>query len=93
MLSPNAGHGVHRSDCQGRGKELMLYIYQELSASDRTNLKLHVSQCELCTDMLRHLRGLHRVLSSVKRTNPSPQLLAASRLLLSRALRSCRQSG
>jgi hypothetical protein len=69
-----------------------LYLYDELPDDARHELEQHLAHCAECTSELDSLRVFHSALTGLKGEDPSPSLLAASRMRLQEGLESAEQS-
>lgn len=80
-------------NCDWVGKNIQLYIYDELADDARYELEQHVARCGDCANELKSARELHSVLSRMPVQEPSPNLLASSRMKLQESLETAEQSG
>jgi len=80
-------------NCDWVGKNIQLYIYNELADDARYELEQHVARCGECAKELKSARGLYSMLSRLPVQEPSPNLLAASRMKLQESLEGAEQSG
>ncbi len=80
-------------NCEWSKKNILLYVYNELGDDARYELEQHVSRCADCTGELDELRALHGKLAAFSVQEPSPNLLASSRMRLSEALETTEQGG
>ena len=80
-------------NCDWVGKNIQLYIYDELADDARYELEQHVARCGECAKELKSARELHSVLSRMPVQEPSPNLLASSRMKLQESLETAEQSG
>ncbi|MBV9574268.1 MAG: HEAT repeat domain-containing protein [Acidobacteriales bacterium] len=78
--------------CEWVRENILLHIYNELPDDARYELEQHLGRCSSCTAELKAARKLHATLSEVV-AEPSPSLVAASRLRLQEALETAEQSG
>jgi hypothetical protein len=69
-----------------------LYLYDELPDDARHEVEQHLAKCPECTSELNSLRAFQSALTGLKGEDPSPSLLAASRMHLQEALESTQQS-
>jgi hypothetical protein len=69
-----------------------LYLYDELPDDARHEIEQHLAKCPDCTAEFNSLRQFHSALTGLKGEEPSPSLLAASRMQLQEALESAEQS-
>lgn len=77
--------------CEWVRENIMLYIYNELADDARYELEQHLSRCTDCAAELKSSRSLHTTLSQFPVEEPSPNLLAASRMRLQEALETAPQ--
>lgn len=73
-------------NCTELNENLVLYLYDELSAEQREVLEAHLAACADCRAQLEQTRGLHKVLSERPSPEPSPELLVHCRAALEEAL-------
>ncbi|HEY1463601.1 MAG TPA: HEAT repeat domain-containing protein [Terriglobales bacterium] len=78
-------------NCEWVKQNLLLYAYDELPDDARYELEQHLSRCADCTAELKLTRELHANLSTYKMQEPSPNLLASSRMRLQEALETAPQ--
>ena len=78
-------------NCEWVKGNLTLYIYDELGDDARFELDQHVSRCADCAAELKSLREFRAQMSTFPLAEPSPNLLAASRMRLQEALESAEQ--
>jgi hypothetical protein len=69
-----------------------LYLYDELPDDARHEVEQHLAKCADCTEEFNSLRVFHSALTGLKGDEPSPSLLASSRMRLQEALESAEQS-
>jgi len=79
--------------CEWVRENIMLYIYNELADDARYELEQHVARCPGCAAELKAGRKFHATVSQVPVEEPSPNLLAASRMRLQEALETAEQGG
>lgn len=79
-------------NCDWVKQNVALYVYEELPDDQRHELERHVERCESCSVELGAFRAFHSALRSVQVAEPSPNLLAASRMRLSEALEEAEQN-
>ncbi|HZQ69376.1 MAG TPA: HEAT repeat domain-containing protein [Terriglobales bacterium] len=77
--------------CEWVRENVMLYVYNELADDARYELEQHLSRCTDCAAELKASRKLHTTLSQFPVEEPSPNLLAASRMRLQEALETAPQ--
>ena len=69
-----------------------LYVYDEMSDGDRHELEQHLERCAECRAEIEALRSFKMTMASDAVPEPSPNLLAASRMRLQEALETATQS-
>lgn len=79
--------------CEWVQENIMLYIYNELADDARYELEQHVARCTACAAELKAGRKFHATVSQVVVEEPSPNLLASSRMRLQEALETAEQGG
>jgi len=79
--------------CEWVQENILLYIYNELPDDARYELEQHVARCTDCTAELKASRKFHATISQFPVEEPSPNLLAASRMQLQEALETTQQAG
>jgi len=72
--------------CEWVRENILLYVYNELPDDARYELEQHLARCTNCTVELKSTRKFHAVLSELPVEEPSPNLVAASRMRLQEAL-------
>src|SRR3954453_7113795 len=75
-------------NCEWTRANTALYIYDELKDDERYELERHVERCSGCKSELEAVRGFRMTMSATPLPEPSPNLLASSRMRLSEALES-----
>jgi hypothetical protein len=78
-------------NCDWVKENAFLYAYDELPDDQRIELEQHLNRCAGCAEEVKALRGLRDVMSAVPRLEPSPSLLADSRMKLQEALEIAQQ--
>jgi hypothetical protein len=78
-------------NCEWVRENIILFVYDELADDARHELEQHVHRCPDCALELKSARQFHEGMATVPVTEPSPNLLAASRMRLSEALESAEQ--
>lgn len=73
-------------NCEWSQQNLLLYAYDELPDDARYEMEQHLSRCPGCAAELKLTRELHAKLSTHAMQEPSPNLLASSRMRLQEAL-------
>ena len=79
--------------CEWVRENIVLFVYNELADDARYELEQHLARCQECTAELKAVRKFHGTLSSLAVEEPSPNLLAASRMRLQEALEMTEQGG
>jgi anti-sigma factor RsiW len=79
--------------CEWVQENILLYVYNELADDARYELEQHLSRCPECAAELKSARAFHATLSKLPVTEPTPNLLAASRMRLQEALETAPQGG
>lgn len=79
--------------CDWVKENIFLYVYNELPDDARYELEQHLARCTDCTAELKATRKFHGVLSELQVEEPSPNLVAASRMRLQEALETAEQGG
>jgi hypothetical protein len=78
--------------CEWVEQNIQLYLYEELADDARYELEQHVARCASCTRELKSARTFHAAISRFPLQEPSPNLLAASRVRLQDALETTEQA-
>jgi hypothetical protein len=79
--------------CEWVKENVLLYVYNELADDARYELEQHLARCPDCTAELKSTRKFHAVLSELPVEEPSPNMMAASRMKLQEALETTKQGG
>jgi hypothetical protein len=79
--------------CEWVKENILLHIYNELPDDARYELEQHLARCTDCAAELKAARKFHAVLSDLPVQEPTPNLLAASRMRLQEALETTSQGG
>ena len=79
--------------CEWVQENILLFIYNELADDARYELEQHLGRCPECATELKSARALHATLSKLPVAEPSPNLLAASRMRLQEGLETAPQGG
>jgi HEAT repeats/Putative zinc-finger len=79
--------------CEWLRENIVLYVYGELPDDARHELEQHVSRCADCAAELKAEQDFHALLSRDRAADPTPNLLAASRMRLQEALETAQQGG
>ena len=79
--------------CEWVQENILLHIYNELPDDTRYELEQHVARCGECAAELKATRQFHTAISQFPVDEPSPNLIAASRMRLQESLESAEQGG
>jgi hypothetical protein len=79
--------------CEWVKDNILLYVYNELADDARYELEQHLARCPNCAAELKGARSFHSTLSLFDVEEPSPNLLASSRMRLQEALETTEQGG
>ncbi len=79
--------------CEWVKENILLHVYGELADDARFELEQHLARCADCAAELKATRKFHAVVSELPVEDPSPNLLAASRMRLQEALETTEQGG
>lgn len=79
--------------CEWVRQNITLFVYGELADDARHELEQHVSRCFDCAAELKAEREFHALLSQDRAEEPTPNLLASSRMKLQEALETAEQGG
>jgi anti-sigma factor RsiW len=79
--------------CEWVRENILLFVYNELADDARYELEQHVARCADCAGELKSTRVFHATLSSLPVEEPTPNLLASSRMRLQEALETTEQGG
>jgi hypothetical protein len=79
-------------NCDWVKENAALYIYDELADDQRHELEQHVERCASCKLEVAAARDFRATMATVAVPEPSPNLVAASRMRLSEALETASQS-
>jgi len=77
--------------CEWVRENIVFHVYGELADDVRHELEQHVARCADCALELRAEQNFHELLSEDRAAEPSPNLLAASRMRLQEALETAPQ--
>ena len=77
--------------CEWVRENVLLYVYNELPDDARYELEQHVARCADCAGELKTTREFHATLSELPVEEPSPNLVAASRMRLQEGLETAEQ--
>jgi hypothetical protein len=79
--------------CEWVRENITLHVYGELADDARHELEQHVARCADCAAELKAEQDFHALLSQSHAEEPTPNLLAASRMKLQEALETAEQGG
>jgi HEAT repeats/Putative zinc-finger len=79
--------------CEWVQQNILLYLYNELADDARYELEQHVARCPTCSADLKAARRLHSALAALPVEEPTPNLLASSRMRLQESLETAEQGG
>ena len=79
--------------CEWVQENILLHIYNELPDDARYELEQHVARCTDCAAELKATRQFHATISQFPVDEPTPNLVAASRMRLQEALETTEQGG
>src|SRR5258706_5116289 len=79
--------------CEWVQQNIMLRVYDELADDARYELDQHVARCEACAAELAAAREFRQTMATVTVADPTPNLLASSRMRLQEALETAQQGG
>jgi hypothetical protein len=77
--------------CEWVKQNVLLYVYGELPDDARYELEQHLERCTNCTADLESTRKFHATVSEFAVDDPTPNLLASSRMRLQEALETTQQ--
>jgi len=77
--------------CEWVRENIVLHVYGELADDARHELEQHVARCADCALELKAEERFHALLAQDRAADPSPNLLASSRMRLQEALETARQ--
>jgi len=77
--------------CEWVKENVLLYVYNELPDDARYELEQHLARCADCSAELKTTRKFHTLLSELPVEEPSPNLVAASRMRLQEGLETAEQ--
>ncbi|MGB9071343.1 MAG: HEAT repeat domain-containing protein [Terriglobales bacterium] len=79
--------------CDWVKENTVFYVYNELEDDARYEVEQHLARCPECAAELKAVRKLHATLSQAAVAEPTPNLLAASRMGLQEALETAHPGG
>ena len=77
--------------CEWIKANAAFYLYDELPDDARHELEQHLRRCPACEKRMAEERALHTLMSALPAEEPSPNLLAASRMKLQESLETAEQ--
>lgn len=77
--------------CEWVRENIVLHVYGELADDARHELEQHIARCADCALELRAEQNFHELLSEERAEEPTPNLLASSRMRLQEALETAPQ--
>jgi hypothetical protein len=77
--------------CEWVKENVLLYVYNELADDARYELEQHLARCVDCAGELKSARKFHTMLSELPVEEPSPNLVASSRMRLQESLETAEQ--
>jgi len=79
--------------CEWVRENIVLQVYGELADDARHELEQHVARCADCALELKAEQNFHALLAQDRAEEPTPNLLASSRMRLQEALETAQQGG
>ncbi|SRR6266566_4446096 len=79
--------------CDWVRQNILFYVYNELEDDARYEVEQHLARCPECATELKAARKFHATLSGMTVAEPTPNLLAASRMRLQEALETTQPGG
>jgi anti-sigma factor RsiW len=79
--------------CDWVRQNVLFYVYNELEDDARYEVEQHLARCPECATELKAARKFHATLSEMPVAEPTPNLLASSRMRLQEALETTRPGG
>jgi len=79
--------------CDWVQQNILFYVYNELEDDARYEVEQHLARCPECANELKAARKFHATMSQNPVAEPTPNLLAASRMRLQEALETSTQGG
>lgn len=79
--------------CDWVRQNILFYVYNELEDDARYEVEQHLARCSECAIELKAARKFHATLSEMQVAEPTPNLLASSRMRLQEALETTRPGG
>src|SRR5579872_1112886 len=78
-------------NCEWVRENIVLQVYGELADDARHELEQHVARCADCAAELKAEQDFHKLLSQDRAADPTPNLVASSRMRLQEALETAQQ--
>lgn len=78
-------------NCEWVKSNITLYVYDEMPDDGRIELEQHAARCAECAQELKAVRGFRDMMGALDQPEPSPNLLAASRMRLQESLETVEQ--
>jgi hypothetical protein len=78
-------------NCEYVKQNAVLLVYDELADDAKFEMEQHLERCRDCATEVKALRGLQSVMAAAPQLEPTPNLLAASRIRLQEALETVEQ--
>ena len=79
--------------CDWVQQNILFYVYNELEDDARYEVEQHLARCPECANELKASRKFHATMSQDVVSDPTPNLLAASRMRLQESLETSSQGG
>ena len=79
--------------CDWVQQNIVFYVYNELEDDARYEIEQHLARCPECAAELKAARSFHTAMSQNPVAEPTPNLLASSRMRLQEALETTTQGG
>jgi len=79
--------------CEWVRQNILFYVYNELEDDARYEVEQHLGRCPGCATELQSTRDFQTTLSQMPVAEPTPNLLASSRMRLQEGLETARQGG
>jgi len=77
--------------CEWVRENIVLHVYGELADDARHELEQHIARCADCALELKAEQNFHALLAQDRAEDPTPNLLASSRMQLQEALETAQQ--
>jgi len=79
--------------CDWVQQNILFYVYNEIEDDARYEVEQHLARCPQCASELKAARKFHSTMSQAPVAEPTPNLLASSRMKLQEALETTSQGG